>query len=142
MDKIYIYAASNTSAERIKTELVYALSNTNNLSVKRFIETMFGLALKKSDVPTKTCHWNGSVRTLTNFDYIEDRVNFQYESTEVRYFKDVNDAERYAKTGEYVYSTSSSKETYNFSVMASHTFTNTNYCTVDEWLSAKVVTEE
>lgn len=142
MDKIYIYAANNTSAERIKTELVCALANTNNLSVKRFIETMFGIALDKSNVPAKTYHWSGSIRTLTNFDYIDDRIDYEYKSTEVRYFKDTNDAERYAKTGEYVYSTSSTKESDEFSVMASHIFTHTSYCTIDEWINSKIVTEE
>lgn len=104
---------------------------------KRFVEAILGIVNYIDDVianiaTTKTDR-NGRVRTLQNYNYLQDRLDYTYPEERVRFFKNQEDADKYTETGDYNWGSSNYEKKEGYEIEAKHTFIESNYCTLYEW---------
>ena len=98
----------------------------------------FWCRYKKDEVPHVVERYN-EIRTKTSFDYLNDRITYNYERTDTRYFINEDDATEYSKSGKYDYSTSKSTSNDGYPYEAKYIYCSESYCNLYEWMNSKVV---
>lgn len=71
---------------------------------------------------------------LTKVKLLEGKVYVTYPETTIRYFATEEDAERYARTGDYRYDSMTREQDENHSFRAEHTKTIETWEYIDVWL--------
>ena len=131
--KVYAELISRTGCEEIKDRLVRAMENCNDSKIARFIDVVYGIDKSVNDFKPKTLDYNSRVCTLVKLDYLNDKVDFIYEDTNVRYFPTQEDADNYSATGQYDYSKSHYDVKDEYPFKGEYTHTRTNWTTMSEW---------
>ena len=104
---------------------------------KRFIEAILGIVNiddAVASIPKEVTEHDGTVRTMTSFNYFFGTVEYDYPENVTRYFKDEEKATKFAETGDSgCYSDWEYKQTDTYQYPATHTFTRHSNCPVDDW---------
>ena len=105
---------------------------------KRFIEAILGIVYVDevtASIPKEVTERDGTVRTMTSFNYFFGTVEYDYPENVTRYFKDEEKATNFAETGKggSSYSDWEYKQTDTYQYPATHTFTRHGNCSVDDW---------
>lgn len=141
MKPIYTYAIAQTDEHDLKHYLIDAVRDLNDDKIERFIEMVLGCQPRYT-VPARTYNWDKSrVRTLLSFDYLNDKVEYSYEETVTKFFETQEEADKYAETGDYVYSRTCSQENEEHIFVASHVHTRYGQETIDGWMNSEIVVD-
>ena len=105
---------------------------------QRFVEMAIGLVdtsdLSPKISQTKNIYGHENCRFLS-YNYLYDRVNYEYEEEDVRWFKDEKDANRFSSTGDYSWvGERELKDEYN--IKASRIVKHTSSCALSAWMEA------
>ena len=141
MKPIFTYAIKHTDSDQLKHNLIDVLNNINDNKIERFVEIILGCKPSYT-LPAKVYNYNKThIRVFKSFDYLNDRVDYTYEETITKFFITQEEADKYAATGEYIYSRTSNSELDEYPIEASYTYIRESYMTINEWLNAEVVVE-
>ena len=141
MKKIYARAIEMTDPVSLKEKLTALIAKINNSDyAERFIEILLDVEVKEEELACVVERYD-EIRTKTSFDYLNDRINYDYVRTTKRYFANEEDAAKYAKSGDYDYNTSKSNLQGEYTYEGIYVRTSESYCDLYEWLNAKPVTE-
>lgn len=141
MKSIFTYAIKHTDSDQLKHKLIDVLNNINDDKIERFVE-IFLECQPSYTLPAKVYNYNKAhIRVFKSFDYLNDRVDYTYEETITKFFITQEEADKYAATGEYIYSRISNSESDEYPIEASYTCIRESYITINEWLNAEVVVE-
>lgn len=139
MKKIYAKVIEMADAKIIKEKLIALIEKINKSDyTERLINTLFDADVKENEIPYKVKHYN-EIRTRKSFDYLNDRVDYDYTRTDTRYFANEADAIEYSKSGNYNYSTSKNVHCDGYSYKAEYVVCSNSWCNLDEWMNAKVI---
>ena len=131
------YAILNGEVNRVA--LNEAIKQLPENIQQRFVELAIGIVsadLFSPNIPQikflyghKDCRYKG-------YNYLYDRVEFEYDEEETRFFENEKDADRFSSTGDYSWTgVREQKDGYN--IKASHVFKHTSECPLDTWMNAK-----
>lgn len=130
--KIYARLIETTNGNQFKDAVIAALDLADE-KVLRFFDIVFGCEVKVDELPIHKLDWSNRVCTLTSVDYLNNRVNYTYDHTDIKYFESEELAQRYNTTGEYC-----GNWNYNQQVdtpyKGEYEHKSTNYCTISDWL--------
>ena len=141
MKKIYAKAIEMATPVAIKEKLIALVAKINNSDyAERFIEVLLDAEVKEEELACVVEYYD-EIRTKKSFDFLNDRINYDYVRTTKRYFANEEDAAKYAKSGDYDYNTSKSNLQDEYTYEGIYVRTSESYCNLYEWLNAKPVTE-
>lgn len=141
MKKIYAKAIETADPVSLKEKLIDVVAKINESDyAERFLDVLFDTDIKENELSHVVEHYD-EIRTKTSFDYLNDRINYDYVRTTKRYFANEEDAAKYAKSGDYDYNTSKSNLQGEYTYEGIYVRTSESYCNLYEWLNAKPVTE-
>ena len=105
---------------------------------QRFVEMAIGLvdtSVLYPNIPqVKNVYGHENCRFLS-YNYLYDRVNFEYEEEDVRWFKDEKDANRFSSTGDYGW-VGEREPKDGYGIKASRTVKHTSSCSLSAWMEA------
>ena len=141
MKKIYTKVIEMADPVSLKEKFIDVIAKINESDyVERFLDVLFDTDIKKNELSHVVERYD-EIRTRTSFDYLNDRVYYDYVRTTKRYFTNEEDATKYAKSGDYDYNTSKSNLQGEYTYEGIYVRTSESYCNLYEWLNAKPVTE-
>lgn len=141
MKKIYAKAIEMADPVSLKEKLIDVVAKINESDyAERFLDVLFDADIKENELSHVVERYD-EIRTKTSFDYLNDRINYDYVRTTKRYFANEEDAAKYAKSGDYDYNTSKSNLQGEYTYEGIYVRTSESYCNLYEWLNAKPVTE-
>ena len=141
MKKIYTKAIEMADPMIIKKKLIIVVDQIKNSDhIERFLDFLFDADVKENEL-ARIVEIYDEIRTRTSFDYLNDRVYYDYVRTTKRYFANEEDAAKYAKSGDYDYNTSKSNLQGEYTYEGIYVRTSESYCNLYDWLNAKPVTE-
>lgn len=141
MKKIYAKAIEMADPVSLKEKLIDVVAKINESDyVERFLDILFDADIKENEL-SHVVECYDEIRTKTSFDYLNDRVYYDYVRTTKRYFANEDDAAEYTKSGNYNYNTSKSTPHDEYPYEGIYVRTSESYCNLYEWLNAKPVTE-
>ena len=141
MKKIYTKVIEMADPVSLKEKLIDVIAKINESDyVERFLDVLFDTDIKENELSHVVERYD-EIRTRTSFDYLNDRVYYDYVRTTKRYFANEEDAAKYAKSGDYDYNTSKSNLQDEYTYEGIYVRTSESYCNLYEWLNAKPVTE-
>lgn len=139
MKKIYAKAIEMADAKVLKENLIVLVGKIDRSDyAERFIDILFDADIKEDEIPYMVENYN-EVRTRKNFDYLNDRVDYNYTKLNTRYFAKEEDAIEYAKSGNYDYSNSKSSHNDQYPYEGKYTVHSESYCNLYEWMNSKVI---
>ena len=141
MKKIYAKAIEMADPVSLKEKLIDVVAKINESDyAERFLDVLFHADIKENELSQVVERYD-EIRTKTSFDYLNDRINYDYVRTTKRYFTNEEDAVKYAQSGDYDYNTSKSNLQGEYTYEGIYVRTSESYCNLYEWLNAKPVTE-
>lgn len=141
MKPIFTYAIKHTDSDQLKNKLIDVVNNINDDKIERFIEILLGCQPTYT-LPAKVYNYNKAhIRVFKSFDYLNDRVDYTYEESITKFFITQEEADKYAETGEYIYSRTSNSESDEHTIKATYSYHRESYMTINEWLNSEVVVE-
>ncbi len=101
---------------------------------QRFVEAILGISYPKEiTIPDVQTIYDHSNCRFKSYNYLFDRVEYEYDDEAIRWFKDEASAKRYEEDGFGGWDGEREpKEGYRFK--ASHVFTYKNECPLGYWL--------
>lgn len=139
MRKIYAKAIEMADAKVLKENLIALVGKINESNyAERFIDVLFDADLKENEIPYMVENYN-EIRTRKSFDYLNDRIDYDYTKLNTRYFANEADAIEYAKSGKYNYNNSKASRDDEYTYEAKYTIHSDSYCSFYEWMNSKVI---
>lgn len=139
MKKIYAKAVEMADSVSLKEKLIAIVAKIDESDyADRFLDILFDADIKEDEIPHVVERYN-EIRTKTSFDYLNDRITYNYERTDTRYFINEDDATEYSKSGKYEYDTSKSTSNVGYPYEAKYFYCSESYCNLYEWMNSKVV---
>ena len=139
MKKIYAKAIEMADSVSLKEKLIAVVAKIDKSDyAERFIDILFDADIKEDELAHVVERYD-EIRTRTDFDYLNDRVNYDYTRTTARYFTSEEDAAEYSKSGNYDYSKSKSSLQDGYTYEGIYVRNSESYCTLYEWMDSKVV---
>lgn len=105
----------------------------------RFVEILVGADIDISALPRKIKRHNGIIYTIKSADYLKNQISATYFSDDVRYFSNQDDADNFAKTGNYNYNNSNYQEDGDYTIKGIHTSKKETWFSYDTWMKSEVV---
>lgn len=139
MKRIYAKAIEMSDLVSLKEKLIAVVAKIDESDyAERFLDILFDADIKEDEVPHVVERYN-EIRTKINFDYLNDRITYNYKRTDTRYFISEDDATEYSKSGKYDYSTSKSTFNDEYPYEAIYIYCSESYCNLYEWMNSKVI---
>ena len=139
MRKIYAKAIEMADSVTLKEKLIAIVGKINESNyAERLIDILFDADIKENELPYMVEYYS-EIRTRKSFDYLNDRVNYDYIRIDTRYFVNEADAIEYAKSGNYDYNTSKNAPRDGYPYEGKHTTSSDSYCNLYEWMNSKVI---
>lgn len=139
MKNIYAKAIEMADPMIIKKKLIIVVDQIKNSDhIERFLDILFDADVKENELSHIVERYD-EIRTRTSFDYLNDRVYYDYVRTNTRYFANEDDATKYSKSGNYDYNNSKANPDDAYPYEAKYIKHSDSYCTVMEWMDSKVV---
>lgn len=132
--KTYAELIRRTSMSEFTERVIASLEKADD-KILRFIDIVYDIDVKVDELKPATLKYDNVVCHLTAIDYLNDRVDYVYESTDIRYFKTEEEAYAYAERGEYRYSNSNSEQNETYPYKGVYVHNVTSWCNVDDWQS-------
>ena len=139
MRKIYAKAIEMANPVALQEKLVDLVEKIHNSDyAERLMDILFDADVKEDELPRITENYT-EIRTRKSFDYLNDRIEYDYERTDTRYFVNEEDAVEYAKSGNYDYSNSKNAPRDGYPYEGKHIVHANSYCNLYEWMNSKVI---
>ena len=139
MKKIYTKAIEIADPVSLKEKLIDVVAKINESDyIERFLDVIFDTDVKENEIPYMVEHYS-EIRTRKSFDYLNDRIDYDYQRTNTRYFINEADAVEYAKSGNYDYNTSKNAPSDGYPYEGKYTIHSNSYCNLYEWMDSKVL---
>lgn len=106
MKKIYEWALNRIN---VPASVINAVSMLRPEHAEKFVEVSIGCAVNDEDVPKEFIN-EDKLYKLIRCNYILDEIIYESVDTSYRYFDNQEDADEYAKTGNYNWNKSSSSK--------------------------------
>lgn len=112
MKQVYEWALRQAGATKAMLNAVNMLPNDH---AERFVEVVLGCEMKDEDIP-KEFIYEGKLYKFVRSNYVRDEIVYSCEDSTTKYFSTQEDADKYAKNGDYNYNRSSNspKDEYPF----------------------------
>ena len=118
-----------------------AINCLNESMQDRFIETMVGVNIDDSILP-KRIKRNDVVYSIKSANYIRDEITAEYIGTDIRYFSNQDDADKFAKTGDYNYNNTTRIANETCTIKGEYTSKKETWFSYDTWMNSEVVVED
>lgn len=144
MRRIYQGAVKMADADVLKKNIELALASvkSDNEMIERFMDTVFGVDVKITDIPKVVSTDEGrEIRTLIDFDYVSDKVRYESKHTKTKYFATQAEADAYANTGDYRYDSYKDRKVGDYTFSATYTHTSNTSTWLSSWLECTPVTD-
>lgn len=146
MRKIYAKAIEMVNPVTLQEKLVTIVEKLVTIVEKidgsnyaeRLIDVLFDADIKEEELPSVVKCYD-EIRTRKSFDYLNDKVEYDYERTDTRYFINKSDAVKYSKSGTYDYNTSKNAPRDGYPYEGKYLVTSSSYCNLYEWMNSKVI---
>lgn len=117
-----------------------AINCLNEECQDRFIEVLIGVSINDSTLPKKIKR-NGVIYDIKSANYVKDEIIAEYIGTDARYFNNQDDADMFAKTGNYNYNKSSYQANEDYAIKGEYTSKKETWFSYDIWMNSEVVKE-
>lgn len=117
-----------------------AINCINEECQDRFVEILVGVDIDISNLPRKVKR-NDVIYTIKSANYLKDEIIATYVGTDIRYFSNQDDADKFAKTGNYNYNKSSYQANEDYTIKGEYTSKKETYFSYDTWMNSEVVKE-
>ena len=139
MKKIYTKTIELENPAILKERLLVLVEKIDNSDyAERLMDTLFDADIKEDELAHVVERYN-EIRTRKSFDFLNDRINYNYTRVDTRYFVNEADAVEYAKSGNYDYNTSKNALRDGYPYEGKYTVHSNSYCTLYEWNDSKVI---
>lgn len=115
-----------------------AIESLNEDIQDRFVEIMIGVDIDISNLHRKIKR-NDVIYTIKSANYLKDEIVAEYIGTDVRYFSNQDDADKFAKTGNYNYNKSCYQADGDYTIKGEYTSKKETWFSYDTWMNAEVV---
>lgn len=143
MRRIYQGAVKMANADVLKKNIELALASvtSDNDTIERFMDTIFGVDVKITEIPKVVSSDEGrEIRTLIDFDYVSDRVRYKSKHIKTKYFATQEEADAYANNGDYRYGSCKERKVGDYTFSATYTHMSNTYTYLSNWLECTPVT--
>lgn len=139
MRKIYTKVIEMADSVTLKEKLIAVVEKIDRSDyAERLIDVLFDADVKEYEIPYMVEHYS-EIRTRKSFDYLNNRIDYDYKRTDTRYFINEADAVEYAKSGNYDYNSSKNSPRDGYPYEGKYTIHSNSYCNLDEWMNSKVI---
>lgn len=139
MRKIYAKAIEMANPVALQEKLIAIVEKIDRSDyAERLIDVLFDADVKEDELPYMVKYYS-EVRTRKSFDYLNDRVDYDYMRTDTRYFVNEEDAVEYAKSGKYDYNTSKNAPRDGYPYEGKYIVNSNSYCNLYEWMNSEVI---
>lgn len=139
MRKIYAKAIEMADSVVLKEKLIAIVEKIDRSDyAERLMDVLFDADVKETEIPCIVKYYE-EIRTKKSFDYLNDRIDYDYKRTDTRYFVNEEDAVEYTKSGRYDYNTSKNAPRDGYPYEGKYTVCSESYCTLYEWMNSKVI---
>lgn len=139
MKRIYAKAIEMANPVDLQKKLVTIVENANKSDyVERLLDILFDADIKENELPHIVKRYE-ETRKRKSFDYLNDRVEYDYEKLNTRYFINEEDALEYSKSGYYDYNASTNALRDGYPYEGNHLVTSSSYCDLYEWMNSEVI---
>lgn len=139
MRKIYAKAVEMANPVALQEKLIAVVEKIDRSDyAERLMDVLFDADIKENEIPYIVEHYS-EIRTRKGFDYLNDRIDYNYQRTDTRYFVNEADAIEYSKSGNYDYNTSKNTARDGYPYEGKYTICSESYCNLYEWMNSKVI---
>ena len=139
MRKIYAKAIEMANPVALQEKLIAIVEKIDRSDyAERLMDVLFDADVKEDELPYMVEHYS-EIRIRKSFDYLNDRVDYDYTRIDTRYFVNEADAIEYAKSGNYDYNTSKNAPRDGYPYEGKYTTSSDSYCNLYEWMNSKVI---
>lgn len=139
MRKIYAKAIEMANPVALQEKLIAVIEKIDRYDyAERLMDVLFDADVKENEIPYMVEQYS-EIRTRKSFDYLNDRIDYDYKRTDTRYFVNEADALEYAKSGNYDYNTSKNAPRDGYPYEGKYTIHSNSYCNLYEWINSKVI---
>ena len=139
MKRIYAKAIEMANPFDLQKTLVAIVENVNKSDYgERLLDILFDADIKENELPHVVKRYE-ETRKRKSFDYLNDRVEYDYEKLNTRYFINEEDALEYSKSGYYDYNASTNALRDGYPYEGNHLVTSSSYCDLYEWMNSEVI---
>lgn len=131
---------SRIGTQELGERFLNTLSKINDRKIERFVDIMFHTEITVDELAPVTLDYYSRQCTLVKVDYLNDEVHYIYKDSTTKYYRNQEDADKYAATGEYIrdYQYNESEE-YPYAGVYEHN--STGICTISDWIDRPTHTE-
>lgn len=139
MRKIYAKAIEMANPVALQEKLIAVVEKIDRSDyAERLMDVLFDADVKENEIPYMVERYS-EIRTRRSFDYLNDRIDYDYKRTDTRYFVNEADALEYAKSGNYDYNTSKNDPRDGYPYEGKYNVQSNSYCNLYEWMNSKVI---
>ena len=139
MKRIYARTIEMANPVALQEKLIAIVEKVDRSDyAERLMDILFDADVKENELPYMTEYYS-EIRTRKGFDYLNDRVEYDYTRIDTRYFVNEEDAVEYAKSGNYDYNTSKTSPRDGYPYEGKHEVCSNSYCSLYEWMNSKVI---
>lgn len=139
MRKIYARAIEMANPSTLKEKLVAIVEKIDDSDYPaRLMDMIFDADVKENELPNVVKYYD-EIRTRNSFNYLNDRINYDYKRIDTRYFLTEADAIEYSKSGNYDCSTSKNTPRDGYQYEAKYEVHSNSYCSLWEWMQSEVI---
>ena len=139
MRKIYAKAIEMANPVTLQMQLLDVVKEIDGSDhAERLMDMVFDADVKEYELPCKVKHYN-EIRTRKSFDYLNDRIDYDYTRIDTRYFAKEEDAIEYTKSGNYDYNTSKIATSDGYPYEGKYTIHSNSYCNLYEWMRSEII---
>ena len=139
MKKIYAKAIKMANPVALQEKLIAVVEKIDRSDyAERLMDVLFDADIRENEIPYMVEYYS-EIRTRKSFDYLNDRIDYDYKRTDTRYFVNEADALEYAKSGNYDYNTSKNAPRDGYPYEGKYTVQSNSYCNLYEWMNSKVI---
>ena len=139
MRKIYAKAIEMADSVTLKENLIAIVEKIDRSDyAERLLDILFDADIKENELPHVVKRYE-ETRKRKSFDYLNDRVEYDYERLDTRYFINEEDALEYSKSGYYDYNASTNALRDGYPYEGNHLVTSSSYCNLYEWMNSEVI---
>lgn len=139
MKKIYARAIQMANPVTLQEKLAAIVTKIDRSEyAERLMDILFDADIKEDEIPYIVENYN-EIRTRKSFDYLNHRIDYDYQRIDTRYFVNEADAIEYAKSGNYDYNTSKNTARDGYPYEGKHIVCSESYCNLYEWMNSRVI---
>lgn len=134
LNNIYNYALINGKID--KSVLCELCDQMDEGMRERFVNAVLGIVDihdVEKEIPREMVDNYKRTRRFRSYNYLQNRVEYEYDKIETRWFRDEESAKKYEETGDARYGTYVYESKEDFGIKAEHMFTFNSECDLCEW---------